>query len=72
MISPTIVISCIGGYMEEQFEIFLNENDLSKNTITAYLYALRQYIQRYKTVSRKSLREYKMFLIENYNPRRST
>lgn len=68
MISPTIVISCIGGYMEEQFEIFLNENDLSKNTITAYLYALRQYIQRYKTVSRKSLREYKMFLIENYKP----
>ena len=54
--------------MEEQFEIFLNENDLSKNTITAYLYALRQYIQRYKTVSRKSLREYKMFLIENYKP----
>lgn len=54
--------------MEEQFEIFLNEHDLSENTITAYLYALRQYSQRYKTVSRKGLREYKMFLIENYRP----
>jgi len=54
--------------MEEQFEIFLNNHDLSKNTITAYLYALRQYTHRYKTVTRKGLREYKVFLIETYKP----
>lgn len=54
--------------MEETFEIYLQEQNLSANTILAYLFAVRQYYARYEKISRKNLRDYKVFLIENYKP----
>lgn len=54
--------------MEETFEEYLRDLDLSQNTITSYLYAVKQYHGRYNCITRKNLRDYKMFLIENYKP----
>lgn len=55
--------------MLEEFENFLREMNLSENTIKSYLYALKQYESLYgETVNRKTLREYKVFLQDNYKP----
>lgn len=54
--------------MLEQFEDFLRGMNLSENTIKSYLYALKQYESLYGKISRKALREYKMFLQDNYKP----
>lgn len=54
--------------MLEEFENFLRGLNLSENTVKSYLYALKQYQSLYGTVSRKSLRDYKVFLQETYKP----
>ncbi len=54
--------------MIEEFERHLREQNLSKNTIRAYLLAIRQFNERYDEVNLKNLRAYKMWLIENYKP----
>ena len=51
-----------------QFERHLRDTDLSENTITSYLFAVRQYSGQYSGVTLKNLRAYKMWLIENYKP----
>lgn len=54
--------------MKEDFEEYLKRRNLAQNTITAYLSAVRQYYEKYEGVTRKDLRDYKMFLIESYKP----
>lgn len=54
--------------MKNDFEEYLKEKDLSKNTITAYVNTLKQFDERYDTFTRQDLRDYKMYLIENYKP----
>ena len=54
--------------MLEEFEYFLRGLNLSENTVKSYLYALKQYESLYGTVSRKAVRDYKVFLQENYKP----
>lgn len=54
--------------MDEGFNEYLLNMSLSKNTITSYLYAVRQYDKRYEQLTQKNLRDYKVFLIENYKP----
>lgn len=54
--------------MEELFEEYLYEQNLAPNTIISYMYAIRQYSEKYEKVTRKNLRDYKVFLIENYKP----
>ena len=54
--------------MGDLFEDYLREQNLAQNTIISYMYALKQYNERYEKVSKKNLRDYKMFLIENYKP----
>lgn len=54
--------------MDEGFNEYLQNMSLSKNTITSYLYAVRQYDRRYDQLTQKNLRDYKIFLIENYKP----
>ena len=55
--------------MIEEFERHLRGTNLSENTISSYLFAVRQYSSQYESISRKSLREYKMWLIESYKPK---
>lgn len=52
----------------DQFEIYLKEQDLSPNTIRAYLYALRQFLTLYPTVDHDHLMLYKCYLIDRYKP----
>lgn len=53
----------------EKFERHLRKSNLSENTISLYMFAIKQYGQQYDDVTQKKLREYKIWLIENYKPK---
>ena len=55
--------------MIEEFERHLRGTNLSENTKASYLFAVRQYNDQYGEVTPKSLRGYKVWLIENYKPK---
>lgn len=55
--------------MIEEFERHLRGTNLSENTISSYLFALRQFQEQYGEVTQKNLRTYKVWLIENYKPK---
>lgn len=55
--------------MIEEFERHLRGSNLSENTISSYLFAIRQYNVQYEAVTKKNLRAYKMWLIESYKPK---
>ncbi len=54
--------------MEQEFKAYLANQNLAKNTITSYLYAIHQFDEKYDKLSRQNLRDYKMYLIEHYKP----
>lgn len=54
--------------MENEFKTYLSDQNLSKNTITSYLYAIRQFEAKYDKLSKQNLRDYKVYLIEHYKP----
>lgn len=54
--------------MKETFEEYLRNQNLSQNTIISYLYAVKQYDARYNHITQKNLRDYKVYLIDNYKP----
>lgn len=54
--------------MDAAFEEYLKDKSLSPNTIISYLYAVKQFDSMYDSLTRKNLRDYKVFLIENYKP----
>ncbi len=58
-----------GMIENEKFERHLRESNLSENTISSYMFAIKQYGQQYDDVTQKKLREYKVWLIENYKPK---
>lgn len=55
--------------MIEKFERHLREMNLSENTKSSYLFAIRQYNAQYGEVTQKNLCAYKVWLIENYKPK---
>ena len=55
--------------MTEKFERHLRDQNLSENTISSYLFAVKQYNDQYGEVTQKNLRSYKVWLIENYKPK---
>jgi len=55
--------------MIDLFEKYLKGTNLAENTTKAYLFALRQYSKKWDSISKKNLREYKVFLIEMYKPK---
>ena len=55
--------------MIEEFERHLRGTNLSENTISSYLFAIRQYSAQYDGITKKNLRAYKVWLIENYKPK---
>ena len=55
--------------MINQFEKYLKGTNFAENTVSAYLYALRQYHEQWDTISKNNLRDYKIFLIEKYKPK---
>ena len=54
---------------KEKFERHLRGTNLSENTISSYLFAIKQYGKQYDDVTQKKLREYKVWLIESYKPK---
>lgn len=55
--------------MIEDFEKYLKGTNLADNTIAAYLFAIRQYSEQFDGISKKNLRDFKVFLIEKYKPK---
>ena len=55
--------------MIEDFEKYLKSTNLADNTISAYLFAVRQYNEQWNIISMKNLRNFKVFLIEKYKPK---
>lgn len=53
----------------DDFEEYLRGTDLSENTIASYKFAVKQYYQQFDTVSKRKLRDYKIWLIETYKPK---
>ena len=54
---------------KEKFERHLRGTNLSENTISSYLFAVKQYSEQYGEITKKNLREYKVWLIESYKPK---
>ena len=55
--------------MIENFERHLRGTNLSENTISSYLFAIKQYSEQYGEVTQKNLKSYKVWLIESYKPK---
>ena len=54
---------------EKTFETLLIQSNMSRNTIAAYLYAVKDFHLRYSEVNKKNLLIYKTYLIENFKPK---
>ena len=54
---------------QEKFERHLRGSNLSENTISSYVFAVKQYGEQYSEVTKKNLKQYKVWLIENYKPK---
>jgi integrase/recombinase XerD len=52
----------------KQFETFLRNRNLSYSTISAYLFALRNFKEKYNKINKTNLLLYKEYLIENNKP----
>lgn len=50
------------------YETYLLSKNLSQSTIRSYLFAKKQFFTRYKQLNIRNLRDYKIFLIEQYRP----
>ena len=55
--------------MIEEFERHLRGTNLSENTVTSYLFAVRQFGERHDAVTKCNLKEHKAWLIEQYKPK---
>lgn len=55
--------------MAEDFELFLRQENMSDNTISAYTFAVRDYFTRQKDLSKRKLLSYKSYLMENFKPK---
>ena len=51
------------------FEVALKESQMAENTITAYLYAVKDFYSRYKVLNKNNLLLYKTYLIEHFKPK---
>lgn len=54
--------------MNEIFKEYLLNQNLSTNTVTSYLCAVKQYNEKYEEITQRNLRDYKIFLMESYKP----
>ena len=53
--------------MLDKFKEHLDKSNFSKNTVDSYYFAVNQFFQQYDEVNKKNLKEYKIWMIENYN-----
>lgn len=55
--------------MNENYYLNFAKTKLSKNTIYAYNFAIKQFFEKFSILNRKNLMSYKSWLIDNYKPR---
>ena len=55
--------------MLEKFETYLRSTNFAENTVASYLFAVRQYTEQYGEITKKNLKQYKVWLIESYKPK---
>lgn len=53
----------------QPFEKYLRQGNMAENTISAYLYALKEFDSRHKELNKKNLLVYKTYLIESFKPK---
>ena len=54
---------------KNKFERHLRGTNLPENTISSYMFAIKQYSEQYDEITKKNLREYKVWLIESHKPK---
>ncbi len=54
--------------MITKFEKYLGKSDLSKSTVTSYVWTVNYFLEHYKEINKKNLLSYKGFLLENFKP----
>ena len=55
--------------MIEKFKSFLLQLNMAENTITAYIYAVKDFNSQYQELTKENLVHYKMSLIETFKPK---
>lgn len=55
--------------MTKEFEIFLRDGNMAKNTIAAYCYAVNEFFKCHKELNKKNLLLHKTHLIESFKPK---
>ncbi|MBR5019638.1 MAG: tyrosine-type recombinase/integrase [Bacteroidales bacterium] len=55
--------------MTQEFELYLRNENMSSNTVQAYTYAVRDYMERHKEITKRKLLDYKTYLMENFKPK---
>lgn len=55
--------------MKKEFESYLRGTNLSQNTVTSYLFAIKQFNEHYDMITHRNLREHKTWLIEHFKPK---
>ena len=55
--------------MVKNFELFLRQENMSENTIAAYLYAVNDFYLRKKELNKRNLLLYKSYLMESFKPK---
>ena len=55
--------------MIEKFKSFLLQLNMAENTITAYIYAVKDFNSQYQELTKENLLLYKMSLIETFKPK---
>ena len=53
----------------KSFEECLRQSNMAENTISAYLYAIKEFYSRHKDLNKKNLLIYKTYLIEKFKPK---
>lgn len=53
----------------ERFERHLRGTNLSENTVSSYMFAVRQFKEQYDEITKAHLKAYKLWLIESYKPK---
>ena len=53
----------------KKFARHMRDENLSENTISSYLFAVKQFSNQYNEITLKNLRAYKVWLIEGYKPK---
>ena len=53
--------------MIKEFEKYLKNSNLANNSISSYLYALKLFSAQYGEISKTTIKEFKIYLIENFS-----